>query len=107
MRAPTSYMPSLSLTHDDWRLRPRATVAAWLPVPAMRRPVASPRTRPADHNSALHRVWLPVAQTFAEKTLFGLLIASAATGIGYGFSCMLHLVQNWAAVNATVVRMVQ
>ena len=37
----------------------------------------------------------------------GLLVLAAVIGIGYGFSCLLDMVQNWAAINACVSHMIQ
>jgi len=37
-----------------------------------------------------------------EKGLFGLLVLAGVIGIGYGFSCLVDLVQNWALVNASI-----
>jgi hypothetical protein len=36
---------------------------------------------------------------------FGLLALAAAAGVAYGLSCLLDLVQNWAAFNAGVERL--
>ena len=35
------------------------------------------------------------------------LIVAAAIGIGYGFNCLLNLVENWAVVNASIHSMIQ
>jgi hypothetical protein len=43
----------------------------------------------------------------AEKILFGLLVLVAATAVGYGFSCMVDLVQHWALFDAGVGQLIQ
>ena len=47
------------------------------------------------HEHFLHSSWL-VLMGFA-----------AAIGIGYGFNCLLNLVENWAVVNASIHSMIQ
>ena len=42
-----------------------------------------------------------------EGMLLGLLALAAAVAIGYGFSCLVELVQNWALFGAGVERLIQ
>ncbi len=42
-----------------------------------------------------------------EKILLGLLVLAAAVGIGYGFLCVVDLVQNFALFGAGVERLIQ
>src|SRR5271169_3883626 len=70
----------------------RSPPVAWLPVPsAPRTGIASQRrtgkTRAQDRPAR--------SDSTGEKIFFGLLVLAAALAIGYGFSCMVDLVQNW------------
>ncbi len=38
----------------------------------------------------------------AEKLFWVMLTGAAAGGLGYGFNCLLDLVQHWALFNAGV-----
>jgi hypothetical protein len=42
-----------------------------------------------------------------ERFMLALLAAAAVAGIGYGFICLLNLVQNWAVFHAGVATLVQ
>jgi hypothetical protein len=44
----------------------------------------------------------PQGDTGFERFLFALLALAAVAGIAYGFSCLLDLVQNWAAFSAGI-----
>jgi hypothetical protein len=48
-----------------------------------------------------------VRQSGAEKFWLLVLTVAALVGIGYGFSCLLDLVQHWAAFNAGVAHLLQ
>jgi hypothetical protein len=78
------------------------TVAQWLPAP----PVA--KRQPARATASANRLWVPSnGESLGEKSmLFGLVLA-AAIGISYGFMCLVNLVENWAAVQASVGHMLQ
>ena|SRR5207249_3047080 len=78
------------------------TVAEWLPAP----PVA--KRQPARAGASVSSFWVPSnGQTVGEKSmLFGLVLA-AGIGISYGFMCLVNLVENWAAVQASVGHMLQ
>lgn len=39
--------------------------------------------------------------------MFSLLTVAAAAGVGYGFSCLLDLVQHWAVFGAGISQLVQ
>jgi hypothetical protein len=44
------------------------------------------------------RIWMGVEKSLPlERILLFLLAAAAVIGIAYGFSCLVDLVQNWAA----------
>ncbi len=45
-------------------------------------------------------------QSLAEKLLWVTLAAAAAAGIGYGFNCLLDLVQHWALFNTGIANLV-
>lgn len=49
----------------------------------------------------------PPHHNIAERVFFGLLAAATILGIGYGFSCLVDLVQNWALFGAGIERLVQ
>jgi hypothetical protein len=74
----------------------------WLPAPA---PVV--RRRPASASRTRRSGW-PTANPglTTEKVMLTLLVVAAAVGIGYGFSCMLDLVQNWASFSTGVARLI-
>ena len=78
------------------------TVAEWLPAP----PVA--QRQPARGAASASSFWVQSSgESVGEKSmLFGLVLA-AGIGISYGFMCLVNLVQNWAAVQASVGHMLQ
>jgi hypothetical protein len=83
---------------------PHRAPPSWLPVPA------SPRARKARQNPAgKTRAWLMPArrESRLEKLFLLLLVTAAVIGIGYGFSCLVDLVQNWALFGAGVDRLIQ
>jgi len=93
----------LVATPSDWRLRSQAAVAAWLPAPVAPRHL---QFRPK--KTAVPSIWISLpAEPAVEKGLLGLLALAAVIGIGYGFSCLIDLVQNWASVNATLGQIIQ
>jgi len=76
-------------------------VAEWLPAPPI---VKAPARKVARTKS----IWIsPLRETLAEKALMLGLVTAAAIGIGYGLNCLLNLVGNWAAVNASIHSMLQ
>ena len=82
-------------------LQSSGRVAEWLPAP----PVVK---RPARQVAPSKSIWIPLdTESLAEKGLMAGLVVAAAIGIGYGFNCLLNLVENWAAVNASVHSMIQ
>ena|SRR5438132_813481 len=81
------------------RVQPRA----WLPTPAL--PQTSAVKKPA---KTLRGLWLPTeTEPAGEKVLMGLLVAAGAGAIGYGFWCLVDLVQHWALFNGQVAQMIQ
>jgi hypothetical protein len=84
---------------------PRARVPQWLPAPPLSR--AAPAEK-SDTRKAAKGIWIPLArESVAEKLMIGLLVAGAAIGIAYGFSCLLDLVQGWAGVSLGISNLVQ
>ena len=76
--------------------------ARWLPAPAAPRRAASPR------QASSVGVWLiPPRQSAGERVTLALLAAAALVSIGYGFVCLLNLVQNWAVFHAGIATLVQ
>ncbi len=78
-------------------LQPRRAVAEWLPAPQMvtRRPTVAP--------AATNNFWIPVSgESLGEKAMLLGLTLAAGIGISYGLLCMVNMVQNWAAVQASV-----
>jgi hypothetical protein len=83
-----------------WSSRSHRASVEWLPVPS------SPR-----QNAVTRKVKSSEAPGFsvslaAEKFLFASLGTAGVIGIAYGFSCLVDLVQNWAAVNASIGHMI-
>jgi len=84
------------------KLQSSPRVAEWLPAPPMVKK-APPRA-----SAPPISIWLPLdKESLAEKGLMAGLIVAAAIGIGYGFNCLLNLVENWAVVNASIHSMIQ
>ena len=53
-------------------------------------------------------IWISLeGESLAEKLMIGLLVVGAAVGIGYGFSCLVDLVQGWAGVSLGIGQLVQ
>ena len=78
--------------------------AAWIPVPAEPRAQTAPQRRPGAIRAGL----MPSKRDSGrEGMLLGLLMLVAAVAIGYGFSCLVDLVQNWAVFGAGVGRLIQ
>ncbi|MGH7970140.1 MAG: hypothetical protein ACREIC_15575, partial [Limisphaerales bacterium] len=79
--------------------------AEWLPVPAPRQPGLEGAVRVA---KARQNLWSgsPVAPLI-ERMMAGLLGLAATAGIGYGFCCLLDLVQHWAIFGAGIDRFLQ
>ncbi len=98
----SGFMPGTLQIAADLGLTPARPLPAWLPVPAPSRPKA--------HVGAVQaRRPLPgaVRQSGAEKFWLLVLAVAALVGIGYGFSCLLDLVQHWAVFNAGVAHLLQ
>jgi len=88
-----------------WSLQPRKAQPQWLPVPAPLRPQGAARRQRSATRTAGFWISLP-GEPALEKGLFGLLVLAGVIGIGYGFSCLVDLVQNWALVNASIGQMI-
>ena len=88
-----------------WSLHPHRQPAQWLPAPpAPPHQNAIRRKRSATQTTGF---WISLpAEAALEKGLFGLLVLAGVIGIGYGFSCLVDLVQNWALVNVSIGRMI-
>ncbi len=77
----------------------------WLPVPAV--PV-KPAERPQGRGTSSRLYRLSTRrEPFMPRLLFGLLSGAAVLGIGYGFSCLVDLVQHWAMFDAGISRLLQ
>jgi len=78
--------------------------AAWLPVPVEPRV----RTLPRQRSGKTQALLMPSRRgSGREGMLLGLLTLAAAVAIGYGFYCLVELVQNWALFGAGVERFIQ
>jgi len=89
-----------------WSLRPHRAPAQWLPAPPPApRYVDEARRKRAATKTTGFWIQLP-AEAALEKGLLGLLTLAGVIGIGYGFSCLVDLVQNWALVNSSIGRMI-
>ncbi len=91
--------PAFKLLDSAFPRRP--AVATWLPAPTV-----PPRElrRPA----ATRASWLmPPKRSPGERVMMGLLAAAALSGIGYGFVCLINLVQNWAVFQTGIANLVQ
>jgi hypothetical protein len=87
----------------NFGLAPGRSAPSWLPVPA---PAARPRSTQA--SPARSRLSARGAShSGAEKFWLLILVLAALFGIAYGFSCLLDLVQHWAAFNAGVAHLLQ
>ena len=72
----------------------------WLPAPP-----AAKASRSRDHRKAASTqgVWIRLAgESLTERLMQVLLVLSAAIAIGYGFGCLVDMVQNWAGFNTAV-----
>jgi len=88
-----------------WGLRPHRAPAEWLPAPPAPRQQDGVRLKRSATQATRLCISLPAEPIF-EKGLLGLLVLAGVIGIGYGFSCLVDLVQNWALVNASIGRMI-
>lgn len=89
-------------------LAPTGRIPEWLPVPAAApvRPAGSSRQRARGSQRA--RSWIsPEGAPLSERVMLLMLGLAGAAGIGYGFSCLLDLVQHWAMFGAGVNQLVQ
>ena len=75
---------------------------AWLPAP----PIVAPRkAQPRQQTSSLRSIWMNAGeQSLGERLLYGVVVIIALAGIGYAFSGLLDVVQNWAAFNGWVAQ---
>jgi len=87
-----------------WSLRPHRAPAQWLPAPPAPRQQDGVKLK---RSATQTRLWISLpAEPTLEKGLLSLLALAGVIGIGYGFSCLVDLVQNWALVNASIGRMI-
>jgi hypothetical protein len=78
------------------------SVPAWLPTPAPRSIPATARKAKKTTRSE-SSIWIRTeGDSLSEKLMMLLLVVGALVGIGYGFSYMVDLVQNWAGFNAGI-----
>jgi hypothetical protein len=76
----------------------------WLPAPP-----AAKAFRPRDHRKAgsTRDVWIrSEGELLTERLMLALLVLSAVIAIGYGFGCLVDLVQNWAGFNSAVEHLI-
>ncbi|MEY2428080.1 MAG: hypothetical protein QOJ40_965 [Verrucomicrobiota bacterium] len=84
-----------------------ARLAEWLPTPAPRR-LAETKTILLKKAQGADSLWIPLGgDQLAEKLMIALLIIASLAAIGYGFSSMLDLVQDWAGFNRLVGQLIQ
>src|SRR5262249_14798748 len=78
----------------------------WLPAPVSPRVV---RPLPAGSVKKTRQSFRAACATEfrLERVLMFFLVAAAVLGIGYGFSCLIDLVQHWAVFNAGVGQLIQ
>lgn len=82
---------------------PRQYHPEWKKAPTMLR--HEPVSQPARASSNL---WLHLPRhSVGEKLAFSLLVLGSTVGIGYGFMCMIELVQKWGQFIAGVHNLVQ
>ena len=75
---------------------------SWLPAPPARQQAGS-RAQAKRVPKPVKSIWIPLeSDSLSQKFIGGLLVAVALVSIGYGFSTLLDLVQNWASFNAWV-----
>jgi len=89
-------------------LAPTGRIPEWLPVPAAApaRKTANDRQRARSAQRA--QLWIrPEGVPLSEKLMLLTLTLAAAGGIGYGFSCLLDLVQHWAMFGVGVSQLIQ
>ena len=84
---------------------PKRPLPTWLPaprpLPSVRRSAPAPRKVRLNYRRAC-------SNEFRVERAFMLLLAIAGVAaIGYGFSCLVDLVQHWAVFNAGVGQLVQ
>ena len=109
-----------TLKNTQMLARPARALAGWSTLttgrpPAQWRPI--PQALPvrrvikraaAAHAKSSHGIWIsPERDSLGEKLMLLLLLLAGAVAIGYGVSCLLDLVQNWAAFNAGTARLIQ
>ncbi len=80
----------------------RRAAPAWLPAPSYRRLTVN-EVRPAKKARTIKAA----CQDFShgERAMLGLLVLASVGGIGYGLSCLLDLVQNWAQFSLGVAHL--
>ena len=89
-------------------LAPTGRVPEWLPVPAAAPVRRVENTRHRGRVVRPARLWIrPEGTPLSEKLMLLTLTMAATAGVGYGFSCLLDLVQHWAVFGAGVSQLVQ
>src|SRR6266478_9727716 len=87
--------------------RRQARLAQWLPTPSPR-VLSATKNRPVKKTRTADSLWIPLPdETIGEKLMIGLLAVAAMIAIGYGFSSMLDLVQDWAGFNRLAGQIIQ
>jgi hypothetical protein len=77
---------------------------AWLPAPPSAKASKPRNPRQA---ASTRGVWIrSEGELLTERLMLVLLVLSAVIAIGYGFGCLVDLVQNWAGFNAAVEHLI-
>jgi hypothetical protein len=80
----------------------------WLPAPPSRRSYPGSWAAPREPATRVRRLTLPATQEpLGERLLFAALALAALTGVAYGLTNLLDLVQNWSSVNVAVAQLIQ
>ena len=83
----------------------RRAPAEWLPVPQQRRDSVGNAQRLGGKGSARRTGGSFDAAALTRKLLLLLVVAGAALAVGYGFSHLVDVVQNWAILGAGIHRL--
>ena len=80
---------------------PRPSNREWLPVPAG---AVKPSVAAQGRRLVISRIH---EDALAENKMMGLLLLAASAGVAYGFWMLTQLVENWAAFQTGISRLVE
>ena len=80
---------------------PRSSNREWLPVPG---PAVKSAVAAQGRLSVTSRTY---EDTLAENKMMGLLLVAASAGVAYGFWMLTQLVENWAAFQTGISRLIE